>query len=83
MGVDELTRTDPNGGGRAMDARWDRINMALQARIGRTDSIATAGRQLQRYLADLEPDPEPATVRLHQELTRIHDLVVADVTSRR
>ena len=66
-----------------MDARWQRINMALQARIGRTDSIATAGRQLQRYLADLEPDPEPATVRLYQELTRIHDLVVADVTSRR
>jgi|GEM_PF-1588970 len=66
-----------------MDARWQRINMALQARIGRTDSIATAGRQLQRYLADLEPDPEPATVRLYQELTRIHDLVVADVSSRR
>ena len=56
--------------------------MALQARIGRTDSIATTGRQLQRYLADLELDPEPATVRLSQELTRIHDLVVASGLSR-
>ena len=79
----ELARTDPNGGVRAMDARWQRINMALQARIGRTDSIATTGRQPQRHLADLELDPELATVGLYQELTRIHDLVVADVSSRR
>jgi hypothetical protein len=73
----ELARTDPNGGVRAMDARWTRINMALQARIGRTDSIATTGRQPPRHLTDLELDPELATVGLYQELTRIHDLVVA------
>jgi DNA-binding SARP family transcriptional activator len=51
--------------------------MALQARIGRPDSIAATWHQLQRNLAVLEVDPEPATVRLFQDLSHRDDLADA------
>jgi DNA-binding SARP family transcriptional activator len=42
--------------------------MTLQGRLGRMDSVAATWRRLQHNLAELDLDPEPATVRLHQEL---------------
>ena len=47
--------------------------MTLEGRVGRIDSIAATWRQLQRNLADLDADPEPATSRLYQELMRGHE----------
>ncbi len=44
--------------------------MLLQSRIGRSDSISSTWRQLQRSLADLGLDPAQATTRLYQELIR-------------
>ena len=48
--------------------------MALQGRTGRIDSVAATLRQLERNLANVELDPEPATVLLHNELTRAWNL---------
>ncbi len=56
--------------------------MAIQGRIGRHDSIATTWRELQRNLANLELDPEPATFRLHQELTSVQELADTNKTGR-
>jgi DNA-binding SARP family transcriptional activator len=44
--------------------------MVLQSRLGRSDSISSTWRQLQRSLADLELDPAQPTTRLYQELIR-------------
>jgi DNA-binding SARP family transcriptional activator len=44
--------------------------MVLQSRIGRSDSISSTWRQLQRSLAELELDPAQPTTRLYQELIR-------------
>jgi DNA-binding SARP family transcriptional activator len=57
--------------------------MALQGRIGRSDSIAATWRVLERNLANLELDPELASVRVYQELTHSDDSVSAAATSRR
>ena len=56
--------------------------MALDARLGRRDSIRTTWSQLQRNLAELELDPEPETVRLYRELNRSDDLEHAGTSDR-
>ncbi len=43
--------------------------MAAQARLGRPDAVRATWRALQRRLAELDLDPEPATVRLYRGLT--------------
>lgn len=42
--------------------------MALQARSGHHDAVRATWRLLQRRLAELDVDPEPATLRLHRAL---------------
>ena len=42
--------------------------MILQARLGRTDAVASTWLNLQRRLAELELDPEPATVTLYRRM---------------
>jgi DNA-binding SARP family transcriptional activator len=42
--------------------------MILQDRLGRADAVVSTWQRLQRRLAELEIDPEPATVRLYRQL---------------
>ena len=48
--------------------------MALDGRLGRSDSVRATWSQLQRNLAELQLDPEPETVRLYRDLSRSNDL---------
>ncbi len=43
--------------------------MTAQARLERPDAVKATWRALQRRLADLDLDPEPATLRLYRSLT--------------
>jgi len=43
--------------------------MTAQARLERSDAVKATWRALQRRLADLDLDPEPATLRLYRSLT--------------
>ena len=52
--------------------------MVLQSRLGRSDSISSTWRQLQRSLADLDLDPAQPTTRIYQELIRKHATTTAD-----
>jgi DNA-binding SARP family transcriptional activator len=57
--------------------------MRLQGRLGRTDSVAATWRQLQLNLAELELDPEPASVNLYRELAHPHESDHSVVTGKR
>lgn len=47
--------------------------MAVQARLGHPEALRATWRTLQRHLADLDIDPEPATVRIYRQLTEPPD----------
>jgi DNA-binding SARP family transcriptional activator len=56
--------------------------MAIAGRRERYDSVKTAWTQLQTNLAELALDPQPETVRLYQELTRVRDVKKCSTPSR-
>jgi hypothetical protein len=54
--------------------------MTLQGERDRPDALAATWRLLERRLAEIDVDPEPATARLHRSLTT--DAAPAGVSRR-